>query len=617
MNEYIKSKLQKAHTLPEDLKQDLFREAEALSLLGVSSDNDYKDAFYISLHAKKIAEELSGKQLGNHDLAKISASIMQNREKFPIRTILDFYLATANALKEVEIPIKKTAYPQSSAGLYFPSPYNRMKWMNAMRAVYANSVNMDRSQAFELVTKNWEKMEKDNFKHWMSFYEQQTHNKYKTAQRSGGYMEVGQGAYLPLDVNNLKASIPMPDMSAYEAPPQPQVKQQSEKEKQEIIHREIIALVGRLNSAERIATKTEAVRNVLGPEGFKTWLNALHTIKREIQTAPILNVRSATPRDLIIKQANILVSKGHLEPARLMMVLAQVAPPPLEGAPGGPPPGEVAPEMPSDPGTGMGTEPMSGMPQDMGVGGEGGEDDGPEVAMKEFLKGLSGNMYNDDKDENKIDDDNDTDDLLVTEEDLIATAQEVPGPAVKPVAPGTPSPEHFAGHEVEQALKNVTIETVIEKLEALAKVYGNRELARQLNIVDLMLGRLGLATYFPNLAEAMRSALDSNQYVLTRVEEIISKLKSSTDSAPRDQINLVPPESLEPGKDAYGPDIMGIKSKLENDKESEKARKEKRKAMQQAEEAAEATPAPTAPAAPAQELAAPAAVEPAPAPIRT
>jgi hypothetical protein len=154
MNEYIKSRLQKAHMLPEDLKQDLFREGEALSLLGVSSDSDYKDAFYISLHAKKIAEELSGKQLNNQELAEISAAIMQNREKYSIHTILDFYLATANALKEVEIPIKKIAYPQSDSGQYFPSPYNRTKWMNAMRAVYAGSVNMDRTQAFELVTKN-------------------------------------------------------------------------------------------------------------------------------------------------------------------------------------------------------------------------------------------------------------------------------------------------------------------------------------------------------------------------------------------------------------------------------------------------------------------------------
>ena len=613
MNEYIKNKLQKAHLLPEDLKQNLFREAEALSLLGVSSDNDYKDAFYISLHAKKIAEELSGKQLDNNELAKVSAAIMQNREKYPIHTILNFYLAAANALKEVEIPIKKIAYPQSDAGQYFPSPYNRTKWMNAMRAVYANSVNMDRTQAFELVTKNWEKMEKDNFKHWMLFYEQNTHNKYKTAQRGNRYMEVGEGAFLPLDVNNLKASIPMPNMSAYEdpAPQIQQQQQQSEKDKQEFAQREIIALIGRLNSAERIATKTEAVRNVLGPEGFKTWLNALHTIKREIQTAPIMNIRSSTPRDLIIKQANILVSKGHLEPARLMMVLAQVAPPPLEVAPGGPPPAEVAPGMPGDPGLGMGTEPtpdMSSMP-DMGSGGE-SESDSPEAAMKEFLKGLSGDSYSDEKDENKSDDDNDdtndANDLLVTEDDLIATAQAADAP-VAPAAPVSKVPEHFSSDEIEQALKNVTIETVIEKLEALAKIYGNRELARQLNIVDLMLGRLGLATYFPNLAEAMRSALDSNQYVLTRVEEILAKLKSSTEGTGQ-QISLAP---TEPGKDVYGPDIMGIKSKLETDKEKDKARKEKRKVMQEAEDVAKTTPAPTAPIAPAQELAVPATVEPA------
>ena len=44
-----------------------------------------------------------------------------------------------------------------------------------------------------------------------------------------------------------------------------------------------------------------------------------------------------------------------------------------------------------------------------------------------------------------------------------------------------------------------------------------------------MLNKLGISGFFPALAEATRSALESNQYCQTRVEEILSKLISATD----------------------------------------------------------------------------------------
>jgi hypothetical protein len=594
MNDYIKNKLsaEKLSALPEPLRNELIREAEALSALGVSSDQDYKDAFYILLHAKKIAEELSGKKMNASELSKISSVLMDHRAAFPLNSIHNFYRAVAHAMNKTSVPIKKIAYPSDGGGEYFTPAFNRHKWMAAMRSIYDHMRTMGKSEAFNTVTKQWDKMEKEHFKNWMSFYEENAHKKYKTAQQQN-YLEVGNGAYLPLQPNELKARLPVPNMDEYndDSADRAQKTQQLEQANKEQAQRDIIALIGRLNSAERIATKTDAVREVLGPEGFKVWLNALHTIKREIQTAPIKHVRSATAQDLIIKNANILFRDGHDLPGKLMMILsklAQVAPPPLV-SPGGAEDPAATGEPPVEEPIGEPGEPAMGEEVDS-------ESEDADAAMEEFLQGLSGSA----QDTSDISDVNDiSDELFVTEDELVATAQ------VAPPAPleSEPKPEEITENvrssPLDAALQNVTVEDIIQELESLAQIYGNRELARRLNLVDAGLGELGLASYFPSLAEAMRSALDSNQYVLTRLEDIISKLRSSSTT------EEAASHLRELERTPENPNMAGIKNNLQESAEREKARKERRKAEQEAEAAQPAAPPGTPAPAPA----------PAPAPV--
>ncbi len=82
---------------------------------------------------------------------------------------------------------------------------------------------------------------------------------------------------------------------------------------------------------------------------------------------------------------------------------------------------------------------------------------------------------------------------------------------------------------IDKALESITMNDVIARLQALSKVFQNREIARQLSVVDLMLDKLGISGFFPALAEATRSALESNQYCQSRVEEVLNKLISTTD----------------------------------------------------------------------------------------
>lgn len=105
--------------------------------------------------------------------------------------------------------------------------------------------------------------------------------------------------------------------------------------------------------------------------------------------------------------------------------------------------------------------------------------------------------------------------------------------------------EIINNNSFENAFKNITISDAVNTLEALSKVFKNREIARQLSIIDLMLDQLGISGFFPSLAEATRSALESNQYCQSRVEDVLSRLLSAV------------------GDD--GESILAIKEKLSNE----------------------------------------------------
>lgn len=154
--------------------------------------------------------------------------------------------------------------------------------------------------------------------------------------------------------------------------------------------------------------------------------------------------------------------------------------------------------------------------------------------------------------------------------------------------------------KIDAVFSNITVDDVVAKLEDIAKIFKNREIPRQLGIVDMMLDSLGLATYFPSLSEATNKALDSNNYISTRVEDIISKLRGAMNTK---DIDL----KSETGDK---PEVAGIKNKLQQDADKEKSRKQQRKDQEVAEltgpaketpklEIAEDLGVPPVPAAPA------------------
>ena len=160
--------------------------------------------------------------------------------------------------------------------------------------------------------------------------------------------------------------------------------------------------------------------------------------------------------------------------------------------------------------------------------------------------------------------------LEVTEDD-IAKPEGAKAPGADPAVPR----DSGFDAKMDAMLANVTIADIVAELEDLSKIFKVREIPRRLSLVDMMLDSKGLASYFPSLSEAQNKALDANNYISTRVEDILSKLRGSMGASDIDLKGG--------GGNEASPEVSGIKGKLEQDEAKEKARKDMRKQQQNAE----------------------------------
>lgn len=214
-----------------------------------------------------------------------------------------------------------------------------------------------------------------------------------------------------------------------------------------------------------------------------------------------------------------------------------------------------------------------------------------------FLKGLKGIDSQSLDDLEVYDTDFSMDDELVVEAQ-VAPGLEVTAPAPAPVSPVLPTPtptmlpavdkdlevsesqvssspdttsprlQNF-DNQVNQLFSKVSVEDIISKLEDLSKIFKVREVPRQLGIVDMMLDSLGLASYFPDLSEATNKALESNNYISTRIDAILSRLHGATKTK---EIDLYGDSGVD-----QSAGNESIKRNLESQENKEKIRKQVRK----------------------------------------
>ena len=217
----------------------------------------------------------------------------------------------------------KIAYPNNADDLYIEKPHDINNWLKCMRYIYAYvAKGFDFNKAFDLITEKWTNMDKQDFKNWINYYQTGGGSAYKKAQ-------LEKNAQFPgsfLDVNDLRAEMPgFPMRFNPDEEIEPEIiNKQTEKQKaaeKELLEKEqaaqlVKALIGRLNSAERLAV-SEGIARVLGPN-YENWLRALHELKKEIQVAPFRNIKSELMIDLIVRKGNQLYAGGDIKSAKVM-----------------------------------------------------------------------------------------------------------------------------------------------------------------------------------------------------------------------------------------------------------------------------------------------------------
>jgi hypothetical protein len=589
-----------------------------------------------------------------------------------IASLIEYFID--NPINYEKLNIKdynsKVAYPNVDHYMHVPGQHNTDKWLQAVKDLYyKEKTGENRGPAIGQVTAGWHPNETYDFLNWLRFYEGGNHLKYAVASY---YTNGDPGYWLPVDkrhdlfesavvhptdVNNAK------DSSASDVSPV---------EKKKIIEKQRSKIISRLDSAEKLLRSDEG--EIFAGKELESLMETIFNLKKKIQLVNKISTSSMLYEDMIIREANLLVKNGFNTAAEALYIIAEGAgtkelpnPAPAkaptdggEGSAGGLPAAtpagintETAPKNENSPVEVLETKPKD---QEEELTVEDSTPDEPVVkeptesavieeskGMESFLdaqkdglsEGFSTIAYYPVKELDVLD----GEDLIVeaqaTPAPTPAPAPVVPVPSTTPVA--APSPEALEeepleveeldpdrsltlpssttsefDNQINSLFSNIKIEDVVSKLEDLSKIFKTREVPRQLAIVDMMLDSLGIASYFPALSEATNKSLESNNYIATRVEDVLSKLRGALKTK---NIDLVGGEAPL----VNTPEMVNLRSNLEQDQQKDKVRKELRK-QKQDEELSESTKeipelevtedlteAPAAPIAPAPPAAAPAA----------
>jgi len=651
--------------LPDDIKDDVLSDFKVMSQMGVDNDEDQNKFFVIRNHVPEIIHSMFNRPVNDKVAQAIAAEIFRNRKKRPLNSLLELIEATDLALKKMVPPNTrpKLAYPQPNIKQQLPH-YDIGSWVEATRKIYSLvSRGYSQSQAKDLVISKWEPSEKMDYEQWLKFYTEKVPEKYPKLATDQDFGFMGGFPIARRDTDELRVmpnQMGIPTQGRGIKSPGPGLPQEVS-DVRDAIETQRRKLISRLNSAEKLLSSMDG--QTFAGNDQELMLKLLQDLKRRIQTANKRTARSTLFEDQIIKEANRLQLHGKDRAAGFFYKLAQLPPPPggLDlGPPGGgldgPPSGDTGGDSDSDkPPTGKGDkkETESLLKEFFDNLKRGVNDKDDTIEEREALEGrpeedlevsappaaptadaappappAAPATASADIEVIKIGD------RYVNADEFLKIAQlpPEPEPAKPPPAPGAmgaPTPEvpekkpkteevvveqgaegrgveDHTDDVIEAALNQVSVNDVIHRLEMLVSIYNQREISRQLAILDIMMDKLGIASYFPSLGESMSKALEANQYIGNRLSDILTKLKGS--------VNIPGGHDwIESPKSKANPETAGLRRSLEQDQVQEEERKElrKQKDLEKLKGGPEAGK-PAAPAGAAENLAGPAKVERAP-----
>jgi hypothetical protein len=458
--------------MTDDLWQLAYDDVARLGKLSVRSDRERNLLFHLDNFIDDLCEEFGYQKPEDKDRI-ISAvfNMLRNKKDIGLADIREAVFWTLESMA-----VRKVAYPN----IVGVSESNRRpprdvdKWVRALGDLHTMmQAGHGRDMAAVQVLEGWDPMEKLDSEAWARYYEKGDHEKYGIRRSAA--------AAVPAFQTPQQLGVPAEPLKV--GPGRPR---QTERTPESIRK----AFISRLNSAEKLLYDYKEVwpANVLGK-----LYEYLAELKRMIFTLET----KASMVDCIYRTAGQWDRGGFPEGATYLRKIAQepggdiasqiekaltgreyeggaAAPPPEEGMPPMPPEG-----VPAAPGAEV------AMPPPPAEG---------EAAMPPPPEGAP----------------------------PAGAGEELPPMEPPPPAPETPeetkSPE-------SNPFASSTVQDVLEILEPMVQRLKAREEFRELSKADMMLDALNIASHFPELTEAVSHLLETNNYVVIRLDKMIGKLK--------------------------------------------------------------------------------------------
>lgn len=502
--------------MTDDLWQLAYDDARKLGKLSVRNSRERNLLFHLEHFADDLCREFGYPELDSKDKDRvINAAFGMLRNKKDVG-IADMREALFWILESMFV--RKVAYPNINGvnGTNRRPQRDVEKWVKALGDLYAMmQTGQERESATKQVLEGWDPMEKTDFEAWARYYEKGDQEKYRIRREAAA-------ATIP-SFQMPKAEKQEGALGETELPkgrPGPGRPRQTQRTPEDIRQ----AILSRLNSADKLL---QEFQRVFPTSDFKTMYDYLATLKSQVTT---LKTR-ASMVDCIIRTAGQWDRSGFSEGATYLRKIAQEpggdiasqiekaltgreyeskeeAPPPpaegmppMEGMPPPPPGGEAG--MPPPP------EGEAGMPPPPPEGGAGmpppPEEGAPPAGAGEELPPM-----------------------------------EPPPPAPEaPEGAKPPKDNPFAGSTVQDVLE--ILEPMVQRLKA-------REEFRELSRVDMMLDALNIASHFPELTEAVSHLLETSNYVVIRLDKMVSKLKGGLKEEPEAKPAEKPAPGVEMGE---------------------------------------------------------------------
>lgn len=323
LNQYMVDRLLKAVAYGVDsaLVDELLEDGQNASDHGIESDNDYNLYFFTRTCMPDILKDTFGLDPNKYDQKSLRSYILdhKNDNNYNLKNLIDHRLLIHQWLVD---QLDKKAYPNTGGKTNKEPEADLGKWIDTLKDIYAalHKKKMNRTEALDYFTADWDPDERQKFSNWMRYYESGTTEKYNVKNASTNLVKDAFG--IPQSWMNQEDRAGDGLNMTTVKPPQ-KTERELKQEEADAFRRKIKS---RLRALRRLVDR---YNDALPHQDLDSVYNEMNALDRSVSR---LNVR-ASMEDVLVRSANRIRRMGFEEGAEFLYKIAQDEPIPPESLP--------------------------------------------------------------------------------------------------------------------------------------------------------------------------------------------------------------------------------------------------------------------------------------------